>query len=87
MILAQAYLTFAYEPGRDAPDLGVAALITGFVLFTLGVFGRNPNGEMGDALSSVNIAVPKAVRDNLTPAKVIVAARGGAGLASALNRF
>ena len=76
VILAQVYLTFAYEPGRDAPDLGVAALIAGLVLFALGAFGMSPNSDIADVLSRVNVAVPKAVTDNLTLVRISIAAFG-----------
>lgn len=54
--LGQAYLTFAYEPGRAAPSFGVLSLAIGFVLFALGALGRSVNDERDDALSGASIA-------------------------------
>ena len=75
--LAQAYLAFAYEPGRVAPSLGVFALIAGFALFTVGAFGRTANDNTPDPLGALNIPPLRTVFGGIGAAKTIVAGLGG----------
>ena len=66
---AQAYLTFANEPGKDAPALGIIALVAGFALFALGTFGRGDDAP--DTLDSVNIPALQSAMGRLTWAKAV----------------
>ena len=66
---AQAYLTFANEPGKDAPTLGIIALVAGFALFALGAFGRGDDAP--DTLDSANIPALQSAMGRLTWAKAV----------------
>ena len=74
--LTQVYLTLAYEPGKPAPSAGVFALIAGFVLFTLGAFGRGASDDTPDALGGLRIPSLHAVVSRLTPLRGIAVGVG-----------
>ena len=81
VVAAQVYLTFAYEPGRDAPGVGVFALVSGFALFALGAFGRISTDDTPDALDNLKIPALNAVMGKLTPLKIASLALGAAMMA------
>ena len=83
--LAQAYLTLANEPGKDAPALGIFALAAGFALFALGAFGRSGSDDTPDALDRVNIPALQSLMGRLTA--VNVAALGVGFIAMAMLTF
>ena len=83
--LAQAYLTLANEPSKDAPALGIFALAAGFALFALGAFGRSGSDDTPDALDRVNIPALQSLMGRLTA--VNVAALGVGFIAMAMLTF
>ena len=64
--LGQSYLVLAYEPGREAPALGVSGLIAGFILFALGVFGRRAGGRGAGVPDTVNMSLLRSAAVRLT---------------------
>ena len=75
-VLGQAYLTFAYEPGRAAPSFGVLSLAIGFALFALGAFGKSANDDVDDALSGSEIAAFPSAFGGLSPLRITVVSFG-----------
>lgn len=79
--LGQAYLTFAYEPGRAAPSFGALSLAIGFALFALGAFGRSGNADLDDALSGARFAAFPSAFGSLSLLRITAASLGVALMA------
>ena len=75
-VLGQAYLTFAYEPGRAAPTFGVLSLAIGFVLFALGAFGRSASDDAADSLGSARIAAFPSGIGKFSPSRILAVSLG-----------